>query len=149
MSLSLGEFMSAAGLASGLLGMILAALASRGDRAATLTCGCVSAFTGIMLAMAAYDTPASAQHASVAPAATPNASVDYRGLSEAIAASHHNMPLIILGVTAVAIAALALRAIVRIVEINAQRPHYEQTQKRLEGPHEVNRGNLPAVRRGD
>jgi hypothetical protein len=147
MNLSLGEFMSAVGLASGLLGMTLAALMSRGDRSVTLTCGGVSAAAGIIGALAMYDASASAQRAPQVQAAAPNSGVDYRGISEIISASHHDMPLIVVGITAIAIVAILAKALVRVVEINAQRPRYEQSKQRLEGPREVNCGNLPAVRR--
>jgi len=149
MTLSLGEFMSAAGLTSGLLGMILAALVSRGDRTATLTSGGVSAAAGILVALSVYETPTAAQRAPQIQAATPNAGVDLHGVAEIISASHHNAPLVVVGVTAIAIVAILAKALVRVVEINAERPHYEQPQRRLGGPREVNHGNLPAVRRED
>jgi hypothetical protein len=61
MTLTLGELASALGLAFGLLGMILAALLSRGNPGATFGGGGVGAFLGFMLALRMADDEGAAK----------------------------------------------------------------------------------------
>ncbi len=142
MTLSLGELASAMGLAVGLLGLILAALLSRGNHSATFGGGAIGALIGFAIALNLAKEDEGA--AKAVPVITKTYTCSYHYFTHTDWAWIICTPIVAVIVVAGALAAYWMR--LRFGPRGSQQtanPSLPPPPKRIE----VHRGNLPAVRK--
>lgn len=75
---------------------------------------------------------------------SPVVTVDLRGVAEIINASQQHLPVIVLGIVAVAVPAIFCWAVVSVVKATTPRNYSEIPNSSR--PREISKGNLPVVR---